>query len=1187
VKGELASLYLALRDFVDPLRRRFESPEALESLFHRYGWIAPLEQPVFDRIVQVSGLTGPLDGFLHAADVVQARLDADPAGGSLQEADVAALAQTGTALIRALAAFDLSSLSGLPAPLSSDELWESVGEHVLDDLLEEYLRVYHPRVFLVLRVWAAIRYEPTEPTGPFRRPYVRISLDWDQALAMVTQPMPALERAYHWGDPARPFDHEGALAALASVLGAIRLPTTRITPALRQEAPFPSDPARRVSDDVSALRTTLLRSASAVDQKFYKVGFEVYPAAAGSQARPSGLLVKPLLVGAAGQTLPVGGASLRWTVAADAGEAIGFAVFPNRSDIVGGEPALGTSVELVSTGGAPRFLLGNAGTARIELSSYSIGLELTGNAADPEIVVRLAAADEDGNAGCKVVIPLEDADPFVKEVSKRRSLEFAFGGEVRWSSKTGLAFSGRPSLDIELPLVIDLGPVTLTAARIGVGLGPTENGRASLALRATAGVLAKLGPVELVVEGVGFGVSVIRRTRSEVAGATSQRDGRPAATFGSLDASLGFVAPDGVGVVIDAGPVKGGGFLRYDEAHGTYGGSFELTVGRLAVKAFGLLTVRADGFSLIVVLSAEFPEPINLPFGWRLAGVGGILGLHHRLDLPALQAGIRTGVAEQLLFPRDPVAAAPRILSTLGTVFPAARGQFLVGPLLRLFWGARGLATLSVAMILESPSPTRVLILGRLDVTAPHKEFELLVLRAEFVGVIDFERPSFEFDATIADSHLGPFALSGDVAVRIRGGEEGLFLLTAGGFHPQFPVPTNANLPPLRRITLALSSGDNPRARVELYTAITASTWQIGGKLEVSAKKAGFTAEARLSVDAIFGEITENGRTRCGFLVEIEGRAAIKRGGTTIAGVGLKITLTGTEPWHVKGKATISFFFFSVSIPFEGTFGDEPDRPGLPLVDAAALLQTALGDRSSWETGLPAGAGPLVTLSGRPVAGNVLMAHPLGRVAVRQHAVPLEIELTHVGGSRTTPDLFHLASVVVGSATPPLTPLRSQFAAGQYLDLREDERFTRPAFEPMVSGFELASAAAGRGPATKTDLTYEEITIGPDGPLEEPQPRRPPLLAVFNHAATLGAAATTTLRRDERPAQQRAGATVQVDDVPPSVVDSSTLRAVSLPGLAGAGTFTEVAQAVARHVASGAAAPDSLLLVGAHEAVPG
>jgi hypothetical protein len=180
-----------------------------------------------------------------------------------------------------------------------------------------------------------------------------------------------------------------------------------------------------------------------------------------------------------------------------------------------------------------------------------------------------------------------------------------------------------------------------------------------------------------------------------------------------------------------------------------------------------------------------------------------------------------------------------------------------------------------------------------------------------------------------------------------------------------------------------------------------------------------------------------------------------------------------------------------------------------------------------------------------------------------------------------------VTSVRVASETPPSTPLRSPFAAGQYLDLTEDERFTRPAFEPMVSGFEVTSAKTTLGPATAADLRYEEIVVGPDGPLEEPKPDRPPLIKVFSHAALLGAAATSTLRLDERPARQRAeAAAVKVNDVAPVVADAGTLRPVSFPGLARAATFTEVSQLLDRHVASGAAAADSLVLIGAHEAVP-
>ena len=89
-------------------------------------------------------------------------------------------------LVQAMAEFRLSSLGGLPDPLGRQGFWTSLGDHLVDDLLEEYLRIHHPHVFLVLRLWGAIRYEPTVPTEPHRRPYVRTLVDLDQAVAMVT-----------------------------------------------------------------------------------------------------------------------------------------------------------------------------------------------------------------------------------------------------------------------------------------------------------------------------------------------------------------------------------------------------------------------------------------------------------------------------------------------------------------------------------------------------------------------------------------------------------------------------------------------------------------------------------------------------------------------------------------------------------------------------------------------------------------------------------------------------------------------------------------------------------------------------------------------------------------------------------------------------------------------------------------
>ena len=61
--------------------------------------------------------------------------------------------------------------------------------------------------------------------------------------------------------------------------------------------------------------------------------------------------------------------------------------------------------------------------------------------------------------------------------------------------------------------------------------------------------------------------------------------------LGPVDLSLGFKPPNGVGLSIDAGVVKGGGYLYLDYEKGEYAGALELVFsGFLALKAIGIIT---------------------------------------------------------------------------------------------------------------------------------------------------------------------------------------------------------------------------------------------------------------------------------------------------------------------------------------------------------------------------------------------------------------------------------------------------------------------------------------------------------------------------------------------------------------------------------------------------------------------
>ena len=77
----------------------------------------------------------------------------------------------------------------------------------------------------------------------------------------------------------------------------------------------------------------------------------------------------------------------------------------------------------------------------------------------------------------------------------------------------------------------------------------------------------------------------------------------------------------------------------------------------------------------------------------------------------------------------------------------------------------------------------------------------ILRVQVNFLGEINFERRQLKFDASLFDSKLLGFTLSGDMAIRLDWGADANFLLTVGGFHPAYQPPP-MDLPAIRRLTL-------------------------------------------------------------------------------------------------------------------------------------------------------------------------------------------------------------------------------------------------------------------------------------------------------------------------------------------------------------------------------------------------
>jgi hypothetical protein len=370
-----------------------------------------------------------------------------------------------------------------------------------------------------------------------------------------------------------------------------------------------------------------------------------------------------------------------------------------------------------------------------------------------------------------------------------------------------------------------------------------------------------------------------------------------------------------VGLSLDTGPIKGGGFLYLDPAKGEYFGALELSFqGIIDLKAIGIINTKmpdgSSGFALLILITAEF-TPIQLGFGFTLNGVGGLLGLNRSVDTMALKVGVRTGAVNSILFPQDIVANITRIISDLKSIFPIVEGHFVLAPMAKLGWGTPTLISLELGIIIDIPSP-QLVIIGVLRCILPTEDAPILKLQVNFAGGIDFENGIW-FDASLFDSRLLVFTLTGDMALRIGWGDNPVFILSVGGFHPAFKeIPSD--LVGMKRLSISLLSGDNPRLSVAVYFAVTSNTVQSGAKAELYAEACGFNVYGFLSYDLLvqFNPFY--------FIADIAAGIALRAGTDVIRGITIHCQLSGPTPWHAKGEASLDLLFFSISVGFDVTW---------------------------------------------------------------------------------------------------------------------------------------------------------------------------------------------------------------------------------------------------------------------------
>jgi len=1038
-----------IEDLLRPLADATEDTDLAEDLLRELGYAPPSQVLAFQELGGVvSAMAGLIEGVRGAID------DEDEDQLLVQLARLIPEVGRTVQAINGFQARIQSNFAGSPFLTQTDILAEIPGR-LTEYLIVRYLEDYRPTLFAALLVGGVVDLEDVEdaPT-PFHVPYRKRTVNWNGLSALLSDPVASVKSNLDGGDELL---YDRLLYLLHRVGLAMGLLPIYGAP----------DPSTLTSLNSGTDLSTLTEGAE-LDTLYFPivadptlgVGFEVYPLVDPGTEKYTGL---GLAVRAGAQLEVPLTDDYRLLIEVSANIRDGLGVRISRDGDVSfvsslfSSPAelaaaatFGIRFSIVPTelGPARKLLsLGAPGGTRLEIGSGALTLGIEKLDA---FEVFVEADLKDG----VLSIRAEEADGFISTLLPAEGITGTFNLGVGVSNRAGLYFKGTSGLYIRLPLHLSLGPIDIEYLGIGFGF---EDGRFPLSL--TSGFTGTLGPLTAVVEDIG--VRAVFAVKSDRSG-----------NLGPLDASFDFKPPNGVGLAVDAGAVKGGGYLYLDFAKGEYAGILELTVSDfLSLKAIGLINTKLPGgqpgFSLLVIITAEFSPGFQLGYGFVLLGVGGLLGLNRVMLLDPLVQGVRTGAVNSILFPTNVVANAPKILSDLRSIFPPEEGTFLIGPMAKLGWGTPTLISISLGVIIEIPGD--VVILGRLRAALPTDEEAVLILQVTFVGALEFDKRRVWFFATLYESRVLFITLEGEMGLLMDFSETPNFVLSVGGFHPRFTAPP-LPFPTPARLALPLVNESWARVGAEAYFAVTSNSVQMGCRAEAYFGFDALSVEGDFSFDALlrFSPLY--------LLVELSAGFSVKVFGMGVYGVRLRGSLEGPTPWHIQGSASIEFFFFSISVDVDVTFG-ERRVDTLPPIEVLSKIRGEFEQLQSWRATVPASGRLFVSLRELGDA-ELLVLHPVGTLQISQRFAPLNLPLDKVGNQKPS-DVRRVTAGVQAGALAVKGPTKEQFAAAQYREMDDAAKLSAPAYEPLESGVELGAAGEpwATGPVAQRNVRYETIII--------------------------------------------------------------------------------------------------------------
>lgn len=645
-------------------------------------------------------------------------------------------------------------------------------------------------------------------------------------------------------------------------------------------------------------------------------------------------------------------------------------------------------------------------------------------------------------------LPFNEADSFLQTLFGVSPSDLRLPAPPQWSSLSGFSLAGSTGSHFTIPLNVNAGIVELKTLELAYQLQ-------GVGFLLEAGVTGDggLGPLEFSFENVGVQLLL------EAAGAPGQ-----------LTLTASYLPPTGMGLVLNAGPIIGGGFLSIDVPNGRYAAVLQISLFGLSVEAFALIDTKLPGgekgFSFLALVFADFEAigGIQLSFGFVLTGVGGVFGIYRSVNTDALRSAVLSNNLDHLLFPDDPIKNAPAIISDLRAVFPPTRDEYIFGPIARVGWGTPVIIEAEIGFVLDLPR-FLIALLGSVGVYLPIKPTPIVEVHIDIAGSLDPANSKLELTGSMHDSHILYYTLSGQMEFMLNWGSTPSFLFSLGGFNPHFTPPPG--VPSIERLRLDIGFGDNPRISMQNYLAVTSNTLQFGAKSELYAAAGPFNVHGWIEFDALFI------LAPLYFIVDFSAGIDFREGDDVLAGVHLSATLSGPNPWHAEGDASISILFFDASVHFSATVGDSAPASVPPAPDPAIPLAAAISDPHNWSAVLPPSGNEVAVISPAASTGLVLV-NPLGGVALMERVLPLNKSITRFAQTKLpAPVEFDLQKVTTGGV--PLTDLRTQqdnFAIAQFQDLSDQDKLSQASFTKMDAGFSVGSGVARAANSAPGVLDY-------------------------------------------------------------------------------------------------------------------